>query len=80
MPRPPPKSTPTTAAIVEAAAQVFQRLVDAGGILPISRLCLSARDFVDAPANEKEDSIMHFFGSGECVCNALLFWSRALRY
>lgn len=64
MPRAPPKGTPGAAAVAEAASAIFKRIIDGGDGLPTSRLAISARDFVDAPHNEKEDSIMHFFGSG----------------
>lgn len=64
MPRPPPRSTPSAAAIAEACIATFQRLCEAGGVLPTSRLAISAHTFVDAPSSEKEDSIVHFFGAG----------------
>ena len=66
LPRAPPKGTVSASVLAELAGTIFQRVVEAGGVLPTTRLAISARDFYDTPFSEKEDSIMHFLGPGVC--------------
>ncbi|KAK9791346.1 hypothetical protein WJX73_002907 [Symbiochloris irregularis] len=64
MPRAPPKGTVLAPAIAELAGLIFWKVVEAGGVLPTTRLAISARDFYDTPHSEQEDSIMHFMMPG----------------